>query len=98
MVHAEARHILVKTEDECNALKAEIEGGVEATVSVSDAVRTYSAVYRRRPPRVEVVAEALGGSGTTSPPLLEPRSLLSDPDDIFGAGSGGIQTVMIDPG
>ncbi|MEA3331517.1 MAG: peptidylprolyl isomerase [Campylobacterota bacterium] len=27
MVHAEARHILVKTEDECNALKAEIEAG-----------------------------------------------------------------------
>lgn len=75
----------------------QIEGGVEATVSVSDAVRTYSAVYRRRPPRVEVVAEALGGSGAISPPLLEPRSLLPDPDDIFGGG-GGIQTVMIDPG
>ncbi len=76
----------------------EIEAGVEATVSVSDAVRTYSAVYRRRPPRVELVAEAPGGSGTILPPLLEPRSLLPDPDDMFGGVGGGIQTVMIDPG
>jgi len=29
MAYAEARHILVPTEDECNALKAEIENGAD---------------------------------------------------------------------
>jgi N-acetylmuramoyl-L-alanine amidase len=76
----------------------EVEGGVEATVSVSDAVRVYSAVYRRGPSRIEVEAEAAGGSGISSPPLLEPRSLLPDSDEMFGGTGGGIQTVMLDPG